>query len=126
MDAKTRSVLEKSAATIDSLLGEVKKLRIKEANFNRLVLAEDIALMKAAAGVISFDDLLDERDKLNESDSDLSAVKLAMQQFGPGKTTVSTVSAEAITETNQAKTASSEPDYLVEARLALEKVSNSL
>jgi len=81
--------------------------------------------MQAAAGVISYEDLLDERDKLAESSDDLSAVKTAMKRYGPGKTSVTTVSAEAPTS-RQDKTASNEPSHLAKARLELEEVFSSL
>lgn len=120
--------MEKAATSLRSLLDEVEGLREKVSYFERERLAEDIALMQAAEGVISYEDLLDERDRMVSSGEDLSAVKLAMQRYGPGKTTVRTVVLEndRPTSQNNKEAKASEPDHLVRARLELEEAFSAL
>lgn len=116
--------MEKAAAKLSGLIGEVGALREKVAGFERMYLAEDIALMQAAEGAISYEELLDERDKLASGDENLDQVKMAMQRYGPGKTMARTVVVEDddSVQVNKSAAKANEPDHLAQARLKMEQV----
>lgn len=124
MTKEARALLEKAAATIGSLIEEVRDLREKVAFADRNELAEEIALMKAAEGVITYDELLGERDRLVASDDDLAQVKTAMQHFGPGKVgATGTVQSELAPAPLSSDSA---PSHIEAARSELEAVIEAL
>ena len=127
---QARGVLEKAASTITVLQAANGDLEAKVASYDRLRLAEDIAVMQASAdGETSYADVLAERDKLASSKEDLGQMKLAMQTYGPGRIQIRTVAEGSVAA--DAKTAGTlpvgtEPAHIAQAREQLNAVQQAL
>lgn len=75
-----KQVIKEAMQEILSLRKELKDMKTAE---DRRLMAEDIALAKVASGALTYDSIIDERDRLLKSDEDLKLLKAAMDTYGP-------------------------------------------